>query len=119
MTSKNIMYVKKFKDSIMLRAACDCMDESDDITIDIESIDDEYIEMTFYKKLYLTDYRPIPESIKDHFNNIKYRLKNAIKLIFTGRVDVESGFLFCGEEQIEDFIKTLNEAKEYVKENCK
>ena len=114
MASNKIMFLNKFEKFIAFRASCDCTDERDDIRIHIEVIDD-HIEMVFYKKMFSVEYRPNPETFKDHVLNLKYRFINAIKLIFTGHIEVESDFLFCEEDQINSFVDTLIEGKEYIK----
>lgn len=101
--------------SIMMRAACDCAREDCDIHIDLE-YDREFgtIDMTFSKNVYFFDYIRDPETAADKIINIIHRVKIGIKLIFTGYIEMNEDFTFIGEDQITDFIKALQQGKDYI-----
>ena len=98
--------------SIFYRAACDCNQKTHDIDMLLE-FDKDFNDITLYMWMEL-DYASYYET-NNWFLEIWYRIKNAIKLLFIGRIKVNGEFLFSGETQINDFIAALNFGKEELK----
>lgn len=114
--SKSTMKLAEWNNAIMYRVACDCTDQDHDITLDLEF--DPEVKMIFlnmYKKL---QWSSVQGWNGNFFKEIYCRIKTAIKMLFTGYIEVESDFILR-EEQIDSFIEALEEGKrklERVKE---
>jgi len=132
-------------DSVLYRCSCSCGDPSHDVYIDI-SFDKELnmLSLEFWKRvsffkfdrrdlLWFDNFKEyvIKRKIKQAllylfdntfiywFDNFKYRLKNSIKLIFTGYLDMEEDFIFQGEKHISNFIECMKEGLYLVKQEQK
>lgn len=105
-----IMGVGKFDNCIMYRAECGCGHKDHDIVLGME-IDDNTISLNFCQKLESTlhweDYT--------FFKRQWEKLKTCFKLMFFGWIQVESYFLMTEEEQINGFIKALEDGRKYLK----
>ena len=134
MTSKNIMLIddnseRDFKPYIIFKAQCACQHEHDIHTITLE-FDDEgvkegflpHIVMELYANVsYCEDwkttmklswYEKIWWDGKFLLRKNKRRIRDSLKLLFTGWVEQEASFLFGDEKSINDYIKALNEGLE-------
>ncbi len=112
MIEKSVMKTHEYKTSIMYRIACDCGGKDCDLTLELEK--DEDVQMLFlnlYKDLAWSSYW----KTDNWFENIWLRIKCALRILFTGYIKVEEGFVMR-DEQINGFIKALQEAKEKFKE---
>ena len=93
------------KDFISYRATCACTDEHHSQTLHIENIEDtDMIELTIYSQLWYPDWIE-----KNPFKRFWRRLKVSTKLLFTGQIFLEGGFMFSGEDSIKDYVKALKE----------
>lgn len=110
MVSNRIMKLEENKKAVMFRAACDCTDQDCDMTIDME-VDDGFLYLTLFKKLRWSSYW----NCKNWFHDKWLRIKCCLKLLFTGYIEVEESFLMR-ENQVDDFINAIVEAKEKLKE---
>lgn len=112
MISKNVMKTHEFKDSIFYKMECACGSSKDIVTIEFEKYEShsDMILLNFYKYISWRSYRHI-----NIFYNFWERIKCAIKVLFTGYVELEGSFLIQGEESINSIIEALEEGKEYVK----
>ncbi len=100
----------------MMRAACNCAGDDCDIHIDLEYDKDlKMMNMIFSKNVYFFDDIRDPETAADNLRNIFHRIQKAIKLIFTGYLEMNEDFIFIGEDQINDFISALQQGKDYIK----
>ena len=114
MIEKSVMKVGEWKDSVMYRVSCQCTDPSCDMTLELEK--DHALKMIYlnlYKDLSLASYW---QSDDNWFKDIWLRIKYSFRMMFTGRIEVQEVFIMQ-EEQIEGFIKALEEGKEYLKNN--
>jgi hypothetical protein len=120
----------------MYRAACQCGNPKCDLSLELEydrEIND--VTLTLYKDLYYCSYWfadcrdsfkwvtkilgkkrgvDVQDWLEDKYyiaKDIWYRLKGAVRLLFTGRIELEEAFLFENEEQIDAFLNALNEGK--------
>ena len=113
MPDNRIMKTHEFDDSILYRASCDCGSPECDLTLELEKDKDfDMIFLNIYKKLIWSAYW------KDNdkwYKNLWLRLKYAIKILFTGYIEVEESFVLQGTEQIESFTNALNEGIEKLK----
>lgn len=109
MIEKNVMKVSEFDDSITYRISCDCGSKDCDLTLDLEKDPDlDMVFLNLYKDLAWSSYW---QSGDNWFKNIWLRIKCAFRILSTGYIKVEESFVMR-EEQIEGFIKALEEAKE-------
>jgi len=111
MISKNVMKTFEFDDSIYYRVACHCGTDGHDITIEFEKDDKvpSMIFLNFYKNLSWCS-RWGKLNIFQRFWN---RLTGALKMLFTGYIEVEESFILS-EDNIEPFIEALKEGKGYI-----
>jgi hypothetical protein len=108
--------------SIWYKISCDCGSDDHGATIEIEY--DKEINMLFlhfYKEVEYAAWWFWKDDnflgkIKDIYNCIIKRIKGSIKLLFTGRLEMEDEFILSREDHINDFIEALQEGKEYCKE---
>ena len=111
-----IMKLDEYENSIYYRAACSCTDSRCDLSLDLEL--DKELDMIFlnmYEDLYYASYWKSDNWFIDKW----YRIKGAVKLLFTGRIKVEDSFIFQGEEQINDFVNAIKQGMEQLKINKK
>jgi hypothetical protein len=104
--SSNIAIVSDFEDTIIYKAHCSCLDDNDIHTLVLEidpSFDD--ITMILYAKVAIDEYYNRSDIILPL--RILWRIKNAIKILFTGHLDLEASYLFTDEQAVHDYIKAL------------
>ena len=111
--------------SIWYKIDCDC--SSDEHAANIEMEWDNEINMlvlNFYKEvsysawLFWKDDNFFGKAV-DAYRIIMRRIKGAIKLIFTGSLEMQDEFIIQDEQHINDFIEALEEAKQYCREGKK
>jgi len=108
---KRIMELNKYKDTVIYRAACSCGDEKCDLTIMLEKDSNgDDITLLFYKNLHWSSYW----QSDNIFFNFYLRIKAALKILFTGYIEVEEAFLFDSEDQINSFTKAINDSIIYL-----
>lgn len=105
-----IMGIGKFDNCVMYRAECGCGSKDHDIVLDME-IDDDIIGLNFYQELESTLHWEEYTFLKRQWEKIKM----VFKLIFFGRIKVEGYFIINSDEQIDGFIKALQDGKKYLK----
>ena len=107
------------EDSIFLRASCSCMGDDCSHTLDLEydkydKSDDfpiiDLVNLHIYGKMYYKEYH----SYCNPLIRLWYRLRDGIKLIFGGYIEMQYDFLFQGEKHINDYIEALQEAKKEI-----
>lgn len=98
------MKVGEYDNSIFYRLACGCGSTDHDTFIELEK-DDGDVWMNMYSKLEYPSW----------YRSIFRRLKDSLKIIFKGNVDIESSLYFKNEEHILSFIESLKEGMNYVK----
>lgn len=114
MIEKSIMKTGEWERSVMYRVACDCKDKDCDTTLEIEKEQDlDMVFLNLYKDLVWSSYWH--DDCK-WYKNIWLRIKCAIRVLVYGKIKVQETFVMR-EEQINAFIKALNEAKEYLKKS--
>jgi len=111
--SKNVMKLNNFDDSIYYKADCSCGDSDHEILIEFEKDKEcpDMIFLNFYKNIAWCSHW----GSDNIFYNFWKRVKCAIKVLFTGYVELEESFIIQGEDSINDIIKALEEGKEYIK----
>jgi hypothetical protein len=108
MISKRIMETDSFKNGIFYRASCECGSKDCDMSIEIEH-DPELKHMLFlniYRDLHWSSYWANPDN---WWNRLKKRISGTARMLFKGRVEMESTFILSGKKQVEEFIKALKE----------
>ena len=112
MTTNEFLEENDPRPAIFYRAACDCTFEEHDLSMEL-SLDDEYdlMYLTLWKNL---DYASYYKS-NNWFQDKWLRIKTATKLLFTGRIKIDTEFIFGGEKHINDFIKALEYGKKEIR----
>lgn len=96
------------ENSVMYRAVCSCTDNHHDQTLSLEynEYNDEQpglLELTIYHEIWYPDWKE-----ENWFKKIWKRIKVSSKLLFTGEVELEGGFMFSGKEAVKDYIDALS-----------
>ena len=109
--SFRVMRVEEFEDSVYYRAACACGSHEHDVTIEIE-IDKKYnyVSINFYKDIAWCSHWGSP----NFFQRCWLKTKAICRILFTGYIELNEGFMLKGEQQILEFIEALKEGKKYV-----
>jgi len=109
-----VMKIGEFDDAILYRVACDCAGHEHDVTIEIEKDDDTgYVFLTFHKNILWCWW--VNNGVIGWLENKWRRFKAAMKLMFTGWIELEESFLLKDPEHIQNFIDALREGLEKVK----
>ena len=128
--------------SITYRCACDCGEAEHDVWIDFE-YDKElgmlflnfYIDVFFFDSfrrdvLWFDDVvekfkeREFKEATYDFFDNslfhywrnFRYRLRKAVRILFTGYLKMNEDFILRDVDHIDNFIRALEEGKNLILE---
>ena len=102
------MKLAEWDNSTMYRVACECTDQEHDITLDLEYDSDvNMIFLNMYKNLRWCSYKGCDQNF---FSEIWCRIKTALKMIFTGYIEVNCDFILR-EDQINGFMEALEEGK--------
>ena len=104
-----VMKTNEFENAVYYEIACSCGDNRHNIQISFEKDPDlpDYISLIIYKDLDWTDYWG-EENI---FKRLLCRIKAALRILFTGHIEVEGECILQGEEHINSFINALEEGK--------
>lgn len=113
-TSTLICKLHGFTDYESYRAHCSCSYplHSQDITISVES--DAVLSVTIASTLRHCNYKTEYGNV---FKRVYNRLKSAIKILFTGSVEVETEYIFQSRQHVEDYINALKTGIENVEKN--
>jgi hypothetical protein len=121
--SEKVMVMGKWEDSVMLKLGCDCGHENCDMTVDMtgRALKDDppemrFIEINFYKTMYSTDWYSGRETF---FARGWWRIKTALKMIFLGKIEMESTLMIQDQKHIESFVNAISEGLEYIKRGGK
>lgn len=111
MIANNITKVKncgyEAENSVMYRAICLCTDSHHDQTLSLEynTYNDEQpglLELTIFHEIWYPDWKE-----DNWFKKIWKRIKVSSRLLFTGYVELEGGFMFSGQDAVLDYILAL------------
>jgi len=120
-TSNKIAKVMEFDDSIYYRAMCACGSDDCGLTLELEynhGLND--VVLNVYTRLVYCSWFGISPVDKFYwFKDMWSRIKGALKLLFTGRIQLEESFLFNEIKQIDDFITALKEGREKIENTSK
>lgn len=101
------------------RTSCQCMDPADSLTFDVE-VDGEIphevvlninVETRCYTQVWSYGFF---DRLTAPVRSWWKRIKTAWKLLRTGTVTMEAGFIFRGDEQIDEFCDIIQDAKNYA-----
>ena len=114
MVGNNIMECNNMGDLIFYKAQCSCMDDHDIHTLVLEHDKDiNDIVMTLQAKVNYHEGWCHKVGI---FTNLLWklqtynrRIKNVVKLLFTGYIEEEATFIFNSEEQLKDYLSALQD----------
>lgn len=122
-TLKNITEVEYMgyvpEDQVLFRATCGCVDPYHDQNLRLEFLDmgnsnSAILELSIDHKMHYPDWNE-----RNWFKKIWKRIKFASKLLFTGYIELDGGFMFSGEDAIKDYIKALQSGMKKLKESKK
>lgn len=101
------------------RTSCDCYSEEHVMTIFLENYDGIKDATFYYKTNIKGSYieRNYGDTWSEYFCNLlkflwstcTYRIKSAIKILFTGNIELEGGFVFRNDKQILAIAEALIE----------
>ena len=115
-TTNKVMKVHEANDWIVYRLACDDGDPEHDMTFEIEY--DKKLNMiffNFYKRLAWCAYW----QTEHWYESLWKKIKCALRILFTGYIEVEESMIINEPEHMANFILALNEGKELLeKKNC-
>jgi len=121
MISNRIMKLHEFEDCIVFRSACSCNDKSHDLWISVELDEENHLlnivftaNVSIYWDLYDIKDSLIKRIVKI-YKNVFYRIKKSFKLLFTGYLEMETGFIMDDENSIKDFLDAINNSVEIIK----
>lgn len=121
MTTNRICKVAEYNNSVFLKAHCSCIDDDHVHTL-ILGYDTELnlLNLEIYAKSFTPwgnyDNAKTPlEKIEKIFKDWKRRISWIFSIIFKGYVETETSFEFYGEDQINDYLNALQEAKLKIK----
>lgn len=104
-------FTKGKNPAIYYTAVCGCGDHYKNIELEyIEDVND--IQANLYYDLHSKDYY-WSDNI---FQRIWHRIKLALRILIKGSVKVHGDFLFSSSEQIDDYIKALQEGRNKINE---
>jgi len=119
--SKGVMKVDEWKGkSVLYKIACACMSDDCDCSVDF-NFDNDFgdIEVDFYQNINWADY----------YNNNWFftrwwaRVKAALRVLWTGEMKLEGGFIIRGQGHIDSIIEAWQEGRDKMiswrKENDK
>lgn len=113
MPDNKIMKTYECDNTIFYRASCDCGSPECDLILELEKNKDlEMVFLNLYKKLRWSSYWGDGDI---WYINLWRRIKYAIKVLFTGYIEVEETFIFKDSQQIEHFTTAINEGIEKLK----
>lgn len=97
------------ENSVMYRAICSCTDFHHDQTLSLEynTYNDEQpglFELTIFHEMWYPDWKEA-----NWFKKVWKRFKVSSRLLFTGYVELEGGFMFSGQDAVLDYILALKE----------
>ena len=115
-TSFRVMTTHEFDDAVFYRASCACTDKRCDLHLSLER-DKEFntISLELNDDMYYYSFQWIENP--SWFLDKWYRIKGAIRILFTGRIKINNSFIFQGEDHIQDFLNALNSGMEKFKKN--
>jgi hypothetical protein len=92
---KAIMKTYEYDDGVYFRIMCDCGDAGHDISIAFEEDRDGYkISMNLETAVVCSDLSTLNSPYwTSKYDQIMWRLRNAFKIIFTGRIEAYASFL--------------------------
>jgi hypothetical protein len=114
--SNKVMKVAEFDNAIFYRANCGCGSDDCGLTLELE-YDPEInmVSLNMYQKLAYCSWFGVSPTEKFYwFKDMYNRIKGALKLFFTGKIELEESFLFRESEQIDHFILALQEGMEKI-----
>lgn len=97
----------------LYRTSCHCFSPDDVMTVSVE-VEDGVVDLILnYKTKELTSSWSTNVVVRV-FETFINRVKLACKVLFTGYVETEGGFMFRGTEHIDEFVKCLQKAKNMI-----
>jgi len=116
-------WISKNSNAIWVDVDCECGDKRDKTSMMLEYwIEDKEMSLRFYHTLHYTekDWYSSSDTWKDtaikKFKCYRLRFISAIKVLFTGYLEVECETDIYGEKRILDLIQLLQEAVDWSKE---
>lgn len=119
MISFRICKTDEWEDEVFYKADCACGSDGCNLTLDLQAEDydeedliNDTINLNMYQDMYYDSWYGIKEN---WFCNILSKIKVILRILFTGKIKMNSNFMFRGEKQIKAFINALEEGVEKIK----
>ncbi|MGB2828408.1 MAG: hypothetical protein WBC50_09490 [Dehalococcoidales bacterium] len=114
MTTYKVMETGKYDDAIFYRVDCACSSDRCGLHMELSYEKDiNELSLYLYKNLSFRSYN------SSRIVSAWLRIKGALKILFTGYIEVNEDLLIEGGEHIDNFIKALEEGREKMLERKK
>jgi len=111
MATKNVMEQWDFGKSIFYQVGCGCGNKECNMVVELE-YDEGTMYLNFYKDVAFSVYW----NDTNIFTRTWRRIKYALRILFTGHIELEETHVFHDPEHIDAFIEALLEGKERLLE---
>lgn len=112
-TTKGVCEVLDLNNYIVYKTTCDCLFDEHNHTLVVSIEDNDTVTLDISFKAY----KETPDYRYPWYVRLLGKFKACYDIIFKGCIEVDSEFIFSGEEHIESYIKALKEAMYRVKAN--
>ena len=110
-TAYKVMKVEEFDDAVFYRVACGCGSRNHDFELWMEYDKElKYVTMSISQTMYWKHYYELYPWYERWFK----RVCCSIKILFGGRIEMESDVLFSKKEHIESFIGALKVGLQHI-----
>lgn len=116
------MKLDEYRGCITYKASCSCFNSDHDLFIYMEKDEGfNILNLRFYADIKcsgnfdLWDQSPFSKKLKKILSVLWNRTKISLRVMFLGKIEMEQEFVINDEEQINDFIKALEDGKKYLK----
>jgi hypothetical protein len=111
------MKLMDLEDWVYYRANCGCGSDECGLTLELEYDPDlNDVTLNIYQKMIYCSWWGVNSTARFYwFKDMWHRIKGALKLLFTGRIQLEESFLFKGDDHVDAFITAIQEGREKVK----
>lgn len=116
-----VLFNHAYQNSIWYSLDCSCGEKEHQSMIEIEyNKKANLLSLHFYQTLYYNKYfgydanKSFIKQIRQYKNVILKRIKDSMRLLFTGYLKIETDLLIENSKHINDFIEALQEGRDYL-----
>lgn len=114
--ANNIYTQSSYKDAVFLRAGCECGNKEHDHDIAISVAEDSpFVFVQINTNVAACEWDA--EYNGTLWTKITARIKSALTILFTGRLQMEATFYFSNKQQVQDYLKAIGEAYDHVEKS--